>query len=552
MELARLRPGARLEQRSRASARRAEELPQAFEELFGPHLHGVGLVGHARELVALVGHDVLEGRVVGGPAQQQIVVGHHQLRAAQRRAAPTEGAAALGRALLARTVLGARGHGAAAQVAQRREAPQEAPRQGAHLAVGPQLRTAGQRREGEPVARIEARRVALGQHLLRAAPAQVVGAALDRERAQLGMAEHRRSGGDVLAEELVLQHLGARRDHDGIAHAPGRALGGEGDGRREVGETLAHAGAALEQEAPPLVEQPHELAGQRDLLPAHPVAREPAPAALGVGQGGRDGVGVEGHAQLAAARNGDVLRLGIGARLRCQRRRAEQVGPGLAGGEAVQRRPGHDEAPLPFERAAGDACQHAGRVEGVGERAVALLASEQQRGEGLETQVGGVGIGQGQQVLGVEVGGATERGRDEARQEVALEIGVVGDQGAAVEGREDARRHLRHARRVGEVGVAQPGEGRDRARHSPGRAEARLGHPHATGIEQYAAQLDGLGARALARKARGLEVDDGQRAARGEEGRQRLEVETEPGRIGLPRLPAPRRRFRQSTRGPGG
>ena len=158
------------------------------------------LVGDARELVRLVGDHVREARVVGRPAQQQIVVRHHELRARERGAPAAERTRGLRGALLARAVLRARRDRAAAQIAQRREAREQCARQRADLAVRAQPRARRERGVGELVARVDPELAALREHLLRAPLAQVVRAALDREREQVGIAEHRRGRRDVVRE----------------------------------------------------------------------------------------------------------------------------------------------------------------------------------------------------------------------------------------------------------------------------------------------------------------------------------------------------------------
>ena len=72
-----------------------EQLVEALEHLGRAHLGGVDLVGHGRELVRLVDDRVREARVVGRPAQQQVVVRDHQMGLRERRPAPAEGAAPL-------------------------------------------------------------------------------------------------------------------------------------------------------------------------------------------------------------------------------------------------------------------------------------------------------------------------------------------------------------------------------------------------------------------------------------------------------------------------
>jgi hypothetical protein len=82
--------------------------------------------------------------------------------------------------------------------------------------------------------------------------AQVVAPPLHDRHVQLA-AEGPGQDGDVLVEELLLQVLGASRDHD---PAP------EMDGGKEVGQGLAGAGAGFGEEEPAVVEGPLHRFGQ--------------------------------------------------------------------------------------------------------------------------------------------------------------------------------------------------------------------------------------------------------------------------------------------------
>ena len=64
------------------------------------------------------------------------------------------------------------------------------------------------------------------------------------------------------------------------------------------------------------------------------------------------------------------------------------------------------------------------------EGAMTLFAFQQAPREGLEAQVGRVGMGDRQQILGVQESLVAKTRRDEALEEVYLEVGVVGDQHA--------------------------------------------------------------------------------------------------------------------------
>ena len=161
-----------------------EQLVEALEHVGRPDLGGEDLVGDGRQLVRFVDDGEREVRIVRRPAQQQVVVRDHQMGLRERRAAPAEGAAPLRRALLARAELGARRHRAAQQVAQRRIAEEHRRRQRPHLAPVPGARAGGERGVGEAILGKNARLAPLGEHLLDPPGADVVRAALHRERAQ--------------------------------------------------------------------------------------------------------------------------------------------------------------------------------------------------------------------------------------------------------------------------------------------------------------------------------------------------------------------------------
>ena len=455
--------------------------------------------------MGLVGDHVGEARVVRGPAQQQVVVRHHQVRPAERPAAPAEGAVALAGALLPGALLGAEGHRTPAQVAQGREAHQQRAGQGADLAVGSQARTGGEGGEGQPVLGEQSRLATLGEHGLAAALAHVVGAALDGECLEVRVAQHGGRRGDVLLEQLVLQELRARGDHDGLAHAAGGALHGEGDGGRQVGEGLPHPGSPFEHQPPALGEHRVELARHLHLGLAHPVAGEVAAAARLVPERRRNGVGVEGHGLLVGERDLDVLGQDVGVGR--EARRVEQRQPGRAGSVDRQRVARGAVARVAVPGPGGGDAQHRGGVDGIGEGPVPLLPLEQLPGEGLEAQVGGVRVCDGEQVLGVEEDALAKARGDEALEEVALEGSVVRDDHAT---RQQPFQHRGHALDAGRIRHVRLGDARERA-HRPGDAaaglhEAREGlHPGGARVEQHAAHLEDLH-RSVAWQAGGLEV----------------------------------------------
>jgi hypothetical protein len=133
-----------------------------------------------------------------------------------------------------------------------------------------------------------------------------------------------------------------------------------------------------------------------------------------------------------------------------------------------------------------------------------------------------------EQVLRVEVARAAELRGHLAREEVALEVRVVGHERARGERLGDRLRDRFEARRPREVPGGEARQALDRAREpAPGREERReRADPRRAGVEQERAELDDLGAR-VAREPGRLEVDDRERAVGGEPRRQDLEVDAE-------------------------
>ncbi len=136
------------------------------------------------------------------------------------------------------------------------------------------------------------------------------------------MAEEARRGGNVLRKKLILEQLGARRDHDRArAHAGVprllRLAHRERDRRGEIGERLPDARPALDQHATAVLEHAREAQRQLHLRLAHAIAGEVALAARGVAQRGGDRRLVELDERLAARADRDEARA---LRARCARR----------------------------------------------------------------------------------------------------------------------------------------------------------------------------------------------------------------------------------------
>jgi hypothetical protein len=170
---------------------------------------------------------------------------------------------------------------------------------------------------------------------------------------------------------------------------------------------------------------------------------------------------------------------------------------------------------------------------------VPLLAAQHAAGEGLEAQVGRIGMRDREQVLRVEVAQLFELGGDEAREEVALEVRVVGDDGAPREGLCDGPSERGDLRCAGYVGVGESRQALHGTRHRAARANQALESRQrgALGLDQHQPDLEDLGA-GIARESGGLEVDDRQRAHRPDEVRQRAQVDLQLAGI------APRRQQR--------
>jgi hypothetical protein len=345
------------------------------------------------------------------------------------------------------------------------------------------------------------------------------------------VSQHARSGGDVLAEQLVLEELGARRDRDEPPLAQLPALHREGDRGREVGQGLADPRAPLEQQHAPLREVAREATREADLLLADAIALEVASTPGLVREGGGDGVLVERHRGLRALLDLDVLELRCDGGLR-ELLLAEQRQPRRLRGEGLERPSRRAVARLAGPRARADARQHARGIERIRERPVVLLGLEEELHEGLEPKVRRVGMGEGEQVEGIEKRGLAERRIDATRQEVAVELRVVCHEGPPQEQPRRGRRDLAHPGCFGEVGRREPREPLHRRRRRPLRPHetARGAHPPLPRIEQHRTKLEQL-RPPLLDQPRGLEIHHRQRPHLLHPGPQHLGLEPE-----LPRL----------------
>jgi hypothetical protein len=186
---------------------------------------------------------------------------------------------------------------------------------------------------------------------------------------------------------------------------------------------------------------------------------------------------------------------------------------------------------------------------------VLLLPAQEIAGEGLEAQIGGVRMCDGQQILGIEVVRVGEVRRHEAGQEVALESGVVGHQCPARQSRCDGLGQLFQRRRPGHVRRSQTRQPLHRERQRAARTHQATQRDESlrAGLEQHDPELEDLRARVL-RQPRRLEVHDGQGAG----ALQKLleYVELHPDRVGAElvtseRSEDARRRSRPCTPCPG-
>jgi len=508
--------------------RLAEDLVHDLEHLFGAHRHRVDLVRDSRELVPLVRDDVAEVGVVGRPTQQEIVVRDHEVRLRERLATPTKRAAGGLRAVLATALLRPGRDGLAEQVAQAGVATQQGGGQRADLAVGAGARAAHQHRVGEALFFEDPQLAALGEHGFEPTLAHVVRPALDRHGAQLGMAEEARRRRNVLAQQLILQELRAGRDHDRPRQPPCRLLQREGDRGGEVGEGLPDAGATFEEQGSAPGEVARKVPCQIHLLFAHAIAREIARAPLLVAQHPRNGVFVEGDREILAGRDGDELLGLLGGRH--GKPLAEELTPGRIGRVALEGAAGHDVARLARGGTLGDPGEHPRRIEGVVQGPMTLLAGEQHPGKGLETQIRSVGVGEGEQVLGVEIARVGELARHEAAQELALEIGVVGHDDAALEDAGHEMGDLLEARRVRDVVIVQAGETLDGRRKRSRRLHQGLQgarfDPRPGSVEEKHTELENLGA-SIRGQPRGLEIHDGEGAPGCHQGAEPLGLESQ-------------------------
>jgi hypothetical protein len=288
------------------------------------------------------------------------------------------------------------------------------------------------------------------------------------------------------------------------------------------------------------------LARHLDLLFAHAVAGKVSGPAFRVGERRRDGVLLERDARLVARFDRDELG-GLFPR-KYREPFAEQPQPRGFGRVRLERAARRSEAALGRSRPRRHAREHARGVERIFERAMALLGAEQRAREGLEAQVRRVGVRDGQQVLGVEVGRAAERCVHVAREEVALELGVVRDDDPPGEVPRDAGHDLLEARRSQDIGVTESRESLDGTRQGPRRPHQTVVRRDArrTRIEKHQAELEDLSI-GIAGKTGRLEIHDGDRSRRRQKGRQGPEVDAEIDGVALfdpERCVGARRRFR--------
>ena len=139
-------------------------------------------------------------------------------------------------------------------------------------------------------------------------------------------------------------------------------------------------------------------------------------------------------------------------------------------------------------------------------------------------------MGEGEQILRIEIGGRSQMRRDEAREEVLLETRIVGDDRATAQQLRDLTLHGRQVGGGVEVIVAKPGESLDRERQRNrivGIDQALEGvHASDRRVEEHHAKLENR--RALvADQAGRFEVYDRQRSRETREVRQSVEIDSQ-------------------------
>ena len=306
-----------------------------------------------------------------------------------------------------------------------------------------------------------------------------------------------------------------------------------------------------------------ELAGERELLVANAIAREMTSSALSVRQRLEDRIESEGHGLLVTRPDleeaaGVPLLAPCRSSTRCEGTEIEILlfvpdDEQLVRGGVRQhfdrlrqqpaprrrRQVAGDDPPrlrvpgLAVDRAPRDPREHRRRVEGVLESAMPLLSPEHRAHEGLEPEVGRVGMGQREDILGVEIAGAAERRIDLLAQERALEVGLVGDESPAGERLANGLADLDHPRPRRDALVDEPRqsahERRDRTR---GPDEARSNTDgRRPRIQEQQTDLDDLRGSTV-RQTRRLEIDEGHRTDLGQPFLKRRQVEPE-----IPRIP---------------
>ena len=132
-----------------APVRRAsKDLVDAFQHFVGVDQLGVDVVCNARDFVGLVCDHMGELWIVAGPAQQEIVIGNHQVCPGQGSASRSEGTSLRLAALLATAVFGASGHRTRPEIAQAGITLQQGRREIANLGVGSRASAGQQNRVG--------------------------------------------------------------------------------------------------------------------------------------------------------------------------------------------------------------------------------------------------------------------------------------------------------------------------------------------------------------------------------------------------------------------
>jgi hypothetical protein len=299
--------------------------------------------------------------------------------------------------------------------------------------------------------------------------ADIIGPALDRQSPHLRITEKAGGRCNVLTKQLILEELGARRNDDGFFQASLSSCGGEGNYGRQICQRLPNPGPSLEQERFAPIEVSHEVSGEVDLLLPNPIARKICQPPFLIGENPCDRLFVEWHGIVLTVFDGNELERRFVIIAIRDERPLQDPEPGRLRRITVQRSARGQVSRFAQFGASSDPGEYSHRIEGVGQGPVLFLAVEQQAGKRCKSQIGRVGVSQGQDVLGVEKDRLLELLGDESLQEVTLEFCVVGDQYSPSQRFSDPVTNLAQFLGAPNIAVSDPGESLERRRQGPTR-----------------------------------------------------------------------------------